>query len=205
MNDSTRVFFSVLSSIKETGALELTAIITALIYVVLATRANKWCWIFGIVSAAIYTWFNYSLTYYYDAGLSIYYMVIGFYGWYQWSAKKEKGKDELIIHFGGMKINVISILIGIIATIILGYLAKMYTPSTRPFFDASLTSFSLIATWMTTKKMIENWIYWVIIDAGYTILYFYSHKPSTALLNLIYTIIAIFGFFRWRKEMRSSA
>lgn len=204
MTDTTGVAGSVIYSIKQTGALELTAIITALIYVVLATKASKWCWIFGIISSAIYTWFNYSLTYYYDAGLSVYYVVIGFYGWYEWTRKTKEDSSGLKIKTAGLKTNFLLLLIGVAATIVLGYVAKKYTPSTRPYFDASLASFSLIATWMTTKKLLDNWIYWVIIDAGYVILYSYSHKPSTALLMFVYTIIAIFGYFRWKKEMRSS-
>ncbi|HEU4717536.1 MAG TPA: nicotinamide riboside transporter PnuC [Bacteroidia bacterium] len=217
MKDSTGVLFSVFSSIRQTGFPELIAIITALIYVVLAARANKWCWIFGIVSSAIYVWFFFVLTYYYDAFLNVYYVVIGFYGWYAWTRKKAETEESLPIYSADKRTLLLLIATGAAATLLLGWggprLASFFAeifhadvpPFKRPYVDAMLTSFSLVATWMTTRKMIENWIFWVVIDAGYVIVCLISERPSTALLMFIYTIIAIFGYFRWKKTMPSGA
>jgi nicotinamide mononucleotide transporter len=73
-----------------------------------------------------------------------------------------------------------------------------------PYLDAFITAFSLIATWMTTKKMIENWLYWIIVDALGILLFANREFYLLALLNIIYTSMALAGYFSWRKKMTSS-
>ncbi|CAN5303488.1 nicotinamide riboside transporter PnuC [soil metagenome] len=193
-----------IAAVKNTGSVEWIAIVTALFYVVLATRENAWCWIFGIISAALYIYINYIGKLYLDSWLSLYYCVIGFYGWYIW-VKKVPGKQEnKLLRYMTTQEFIYSLIIGSAGTILLGFLSKKFTDSPVPFFDAALTSFSLVATFLTTQKILENWLFWILIDAAYIIIYLNRAFPFTALLNLIYTIIAVYGYIKWRKKLKIS-
>ena len=196
---------NLIQAVRSTSLVEGIAIITALIYVVLATLENSWCWIFGIVSAALYIKINYDAKIYLESWLSLYYVVIGIYGWYVWIIGKTKKDSGAVLHYMKFSHLIISILIGIAGTIILGMLSDKFTDSPIPYFDGSLASFSLVATFLTTRKILENWIFWIVIDAAYVIIYIMRSLPSTSVLFLIYTFIAVFGFLKWRKNLQASA
>src|ERR1041385_6989269 len=173
-------FFSAISdAIVHTTIWEWIAIITALIYVVLAARESSWCWSFGIVSAGIYVWINYSIKLYLDTWLSVYYCVIGIYGWYVWIKKIPAKNETRSLRKITVKEIVVSCIIGIAATLILGWMSHRYTDSPLPYYDAALTSFSLVATFLTTQKILENWLAWVVIDAAYVIIYWQRALPFT--------------------------
>jgi nicotinamide mononucleotide transporter len=193
---------TVLQSILDTTWMEGAAIITALLYVVLATIESSWCWVFGIISAAIYIYINRLAGMYLDAWLSLYYVIIGFYGWYTWIKGTKNKKPVTVLHHINGSTFFISVVTGIAGTFILGKIAHDFTDSKVPYFDAALTSFSLVATFLTTRKILENWIFWIVIDAAYVIIYIMRSFPSTAILFLIYTFIAVYGYFKWRKNLK---
>lgn len=188
---------------KSTTAIEWIAIITALAYVVLAARENSWCWIFGIISAALYVSINFSVKLYLDAWLSLYYCVIGIYGWYVWEKKIPKKSHGRSVTYISLRKFCISTIVGIAGTFFLGFISDRFTDSPLPYFDAALTSFSLVATFLTTQKILENWIFWVVIDAAYIIIYWNRSLPFTAILFLVYTFIAAYGYFKWKKKLTS--
>jgi nicotinamide mononucleotide transporter len=198
-------FTAIANAVAGTTVPEWIAIVTALIYVVLAAKENSWCWIFGIVSAGIYTWFNFSLGLPMDAWLSVYYCIVGIYGWYAWVAKKNNTNNaSVLLHRMDLKNFLFALAAGTAGTFALAQVSIHFTKSPVPYFDAALTSFSLVATWMTARKILENWLFWIVIDAAYIVLYAIRHAPSTATLFFIYTIIAIFGFLKWRKKLVTS-
>lgn len=189
---------------KSTSLIEWIAILTALVYVVLAAKESVWCWLFGIISAGLYIYLNFHIQLYLDAWLSLYYVAIGFYGWYAWVKGKTDKHAGSILHRITLTSFGISVLAGLAGTLVLGKLSSMYTDSPVPYFDAALTSFSLVATYLTTRKILENWLFWIVIDAAYVVIYILRGLPSTAVLNLIYTFIAVYGFIKWRKNLNAS-
>lgn len=190
---------------KSTSAIEWIAITAALAYVVFAARESVWCWSFGIISSGLYIAINFSVKLYLDAWLSLYYCVIGIYGWYAWVKMFPKKNSSRSLRHISLKTFSISVIVGIAGTFLLGYLSDAYTDSPLPYFDAALTSFSLVATFLTTQKIIENWIFWVVIDAAYIIIYWNRSLPFTAILFLVYTFIAAYGYFKWRKKLNAFA
>ena len=191
--------------VKSTSFIEWIAILTALIYVALAAKENSWCWIFGIISSGLYISINFSIKLYLDAWLSLYYCVIGVYGWYAWVKKFPDKRQGRSLRNITLREFCISILIGVAGTFLLGVLSEKFTDSPLPYFDAALTSFSLVATFLTTQKILENWIFWIVIDAAFIIIYWNRTLPFTAILFLIYTFVAAYGYFKWRKKLKSFA
>lgn len=192
---------SVLSAFKATSTTEWLIFISALIYVVLAAIENIWCWLMGIISSALSVYLCYTGHLFLESGLNIFYVLIGAYGWYQW-LYGSKEKTELPIVSYSVKKNLLLIATGILIWIPFGYAAHKFSTQAMPYLDAFITSFSIVATWMTAKKIIENWIYWIIIDALAVFLYGYREFYLISLLYIIYTILAAAGYIAWRKKLK---
>jgi nicotinamide mononucleotide transporter len=192
-----------LNGIYATGWIEWIAVVAGLVYIVLAVRQNQWCWPFGILSSALYVYLNYTFTYYWDTILQTYYCIIGVYGWWLWIQKNENQSTRLVIrHTPKKTILILGILLCLLAPL-MGYLADVKTDSSAPYTDGTLTALSFVATWMTTRKFIENWILWIVIDLAYIPLYLTRQAELTAVLFLIYAIFAAAGYFTWRKQLKA--
>lgn len=178
---------------------EITAVITGVIYVILAARENVWCWSFGIVSAALWSFAAYEFyDLYIDAMLQLYYVFIGIYGWLNWD-EKTASQQKLKIQTLSIQSHLIYIAIGLLLTFIVGYFFDKYTPAAATYFDAFTTVFALFATYLVTQKKLENWLYWIVIDSVYVYLYGSRDGYLFALLNVVFVLVAIIGYVRWRK------
>lgn len=176
---------------------ELVGFITGVVYVVLAARKNKWCWLFGIVSSAVYIYLNFQWQLYYDSALQLIYVAMGFYGWWQW---ENYSPDNFPIKdlTGISSIKWISATL--IFAIMLGALSYYYHPTDYSFADAALSCSSVTATYFTAKKYRQNWIWWICIDLFATMIYMSKGAFLTSLLFLIYAIAATYGLIAWRKQ-----
>lgn len=178
---------------------EIFAVLTGIIYVVLAARENIWCWSFGIVSAALWSFAAYDLyDLYVDAILQLYYVFVGIYGWVKWN-KKVNNQQEVKIKTLPITQHIIYITLGISLTFLVGYFFDNYTAAVATYLDAFTTVFALFATYLVTQKILENWLYWIFIDSVYIYLYGSRGGYLFALLNIIFVVVAVIGFFRWRK------
>ncbi|MBN8697580.1 MAG: nicotinamide mononucleotide transporter [Bacteroidetes bacterium] len=175
---------------------------TALFYVVLAAIENVWCWFFGIISSILSIYLCYSSQLFLESGLQVFYVFVGFYGWYEWLHGSPE-KSNLSIQTSSIKQLAIYIFISCILWIPFGAIAKHYSTQVLPYLDAFITSFSIVATWMVAKKKIENWLFWILIDAAAIILYAKRDFYLIAFLYLIYTILAGLGYLSWKKKLNA--
>jgi nicotinamide mononucleotide transporter len=185
--------------------IELVAVITGLLYVVYTIQENTLLWLFGIVSSGLYVWIFYKSGIYAYAVLYVYYVAIGFYGWYNWSKKPgdpEKQHDRLSVRRATRGYLWVCIILTGILVIPLFYLLKKFTSSDMAMADAILTSGGMVATWMLTQKLIEQWLFWIIIDLLSLGVMVYKELYPSALLFLVYTLLAIKGYLKWKKEMK---
>jgi len=129
---------------------------------------------------------------------------MGLYGWWSWSqGQKESG--ALYIRRWKLPRHLAIILVGIICSFLLGAALSEWTTAKSPYFDSFTTIFSFIATWLTARKLLENWIYWIVIDIATIFLYASKDIILYAGLSLVYTFMAIYGLIEWRKKLRSIA
>ena len=96
------------------------------------------------------------------------------------------------------------ILIGFLLWLPFGYVAHRYSTHALPYLDGFITAFSLVATWMTAKKILQNWIFWIIVDALAMYLYASRAFYLIALLYAIYTVLAVIGYYQWKKRIQVS-
>lgn len=179
--------------------LEYTAVGFGVIYVLLASRSNIWCWLMGIISSALYIYINITHQLFQDAILQTYYVLAGFYGWWLWS-KKGNIEDEIKIHSFSPQQNLKLIFFGALLVPVFGFVfAKL--GNSLSYFDSAVTVFSFIATWMTAKKILENWYYWVVIDLVAAVMYLIKGLHATSLLYIFFSIISVYGYLEWRKKI----
>lgn len=196
-------FFELLySEGQHFSILEIVGVVTAIFYVILATKGNKWCFVFGLISSSIYVYLTLVLKLYFDFGINLYYVVMSFYGWFAWS-NKQKGDSIAIITMSNNSFLGIGI-VGIIISFILAWAATQFSDAALPYLDSFTTIFSIVATYLVVKKYIENWLIWVVVDLVSTGMYFYKELYLTSLLFLIYTLIALFGFLKWKKLLNTT-
>ncbi len=176
--------------------LELAAVILAILYLLLAVRQNILCWPAGIISSILYFFIMKSAGLYMEAYLQIFYVFMGFYGWSQWN--KVNNKFFIVNTWSGLK-HFYAISLVLILSISLGLFMHSYTDAALPFFDAFVTWGAVIATYMVAKKLIENWIYWFVIDTISILLFISRGLLPTAFLFGLYLVIIFFGYKSWKK------
>ena len=176
--------------------IESTAVFFSVLYVILAIKENVWCWGAAAISVILYIYICYSAQLYPETGLQFFYLLMAIYGYYQWN----KNDSSLKIQQWTITKHLFILLLGALLTFLMGFYFSIYTNAAMPLVDSFTTVFSVFATYMVTKKVIENWLYWIVIDAVSVYLYFSRDLHLTSLLFIVYTVIAIFGYFSWLKR-----
>ena len=183
--------------------LETIAVLFSIIYVILAAKKNIWCWVAAAISVALYIYICYDAKLYAETGLQIFYFLMAIVGYYSW--KGLKNKDEITeINELKLKHHCYVIILGVLISFVFGFILSTYTDAKMPLLDSFTTTFSIIATIMVIKKVLENWLYFIAIDIASIYLYYSRDLDQTAVLFILYTIIAIYGYFNWLKLIKKS-
>lgn len=192
------IISNISNGIKTTSIWEWLAVGTSVFYVILISFKQLSAWIFAALSSVIYMYLCYTSKLYLETGLQIFYFLMAVYGWYMWTSDDDT-KDVEVIQWPP-KYHIINLIISTIAMLFFGYVFDNYTSQANPYVDSFTTIFSLAATFMVAKKVLENWIYWIVIDAASVYLFAGRNLYLTSVLFVIYTSIAIFGYIKWRKQ-----
>jgi nicotinamide mononucleotide transporter len=183
--------------------LEWLATITGFVYIYYTIREDTRLWLYGIISSAFFAWVFFKSSIYANSLLYVYYVIIGFYGWYTWSRseKEDNKKPKLKIRSSPIKKLVAYLAVSFVFAIPVYYILKKYSDSDAPLIDAVLTTGGMLATWMLTQKLIEQWILWIVIDMIWCGLMIYKGMYPSLILFIAYTILAFKGYFEWKKEL----
>ena len=167
---------------------------------VLNIRQNIWCWPVGLVSVAAYLVVFYDVRLYADVGLQFIYIVLSVYGWYYWLHGGARHDAAPVRRVTRREAAVLAGL-GVVATAAMGVGLATCTDADLPYWDSTTTVWSLAAQWLTSKKILENWFLWVAVDALYVGIYLYKGLYMTAGLFAAYLVLAVIGYFAWKKTM----
>ena len=184
-------------------SLELIAVLLAILYLLLAVRQNILCWPAGIISSVLYFFIMNSAGLYMEAYLQIFYVFMGLYGWLQWR-KGNKIDNNFIVNTWSMLEHFYAISLILALSVLSGLLLKSYTDAALPFFDAFVTWGAVVATYMVAKKLLENWIYWLVIDSISILLFISRDLFPTAFLFGLYIVIIFFGYKSWKKVLEKN-
>ena len=180
--------------------LELVAAIVGALSVYLSVRQNIWSWPTAIVNVVLYTLVFYDAKLYADMGLQVIYAVLSIYGWYEWLHGGEN-KTELHVSRTGSKLGLLLSIIALAGAGVLGVILRGATDAALPFMDSFLSSTSLVAQWMMTKKKLENWLVWIAVDVLYIGMFIFKHLYLTAGLYAVFLVLAVRGYIDWRRAM----
>ena len=196
--------------------LEIIGTLVGLLYLWLEYKASIYLWIAGIIMPAIYIFVYYNAGLYADFGINIYYLGAAIYGWMMWkygaflrrtilkktAANIENPQQHPPIT--RMPLHYLLPLTAVFAATFAGiaWILINFTDSNVPLLDSFTTALSIIGMWMLARKYVEQWWAWIGVDAVSAGLYVYKGLDFTAALYALYTIIAIFGYFKWKKMMK---
>ena len=185
------------------STLDAIILITSLIYVFLATRENVWCWFWGIISCSLWAYASFEGRLYADAFLQLFYVGISFWGIYQWRGGHSQRGGALAVAELPIKWHLAILIGGVLVSLPFGYFLKEYTYAAATYLDSVTTVFAIITTFMVARKILSNWLYWIVIDLVYVYLYSIREMQTQAWIMIIYIGIAILGYFQWRKKILS--
>lgn len=177
---------------------ELLAVVFGIAYVLLAAKESLWTWFFAFIGTLIYTILFWNSALLSSSLLNFYYMGMAIYGFILWRNGGKNG-EELEITQWSVKKNITMIISGVVIAIVLGYLSDTYTDAKFAYLDTFVMVFSVLATWMLANKVLENWLYWIVIDSAAIVLYWQSGYLATIVLFSFYIILAFYGYSSWRK------
>ena len=185
-----------ISNIIGSGWIEPTAVILAIAYLLLAIKQNISCWFAAFFSSLLYFFVMYSAGLYMEAGLQIFYCIMAVYGWTQWRITLP-GNSKFLVKTWNRDQHIKAILLIILLAIASGWALEKFTNAALPFLDSLTTWGAIVTTYMVAKRLLENWIYWFVIDAISVFLFYSRGLILTSILFLVYLIIIYFGYKSW--------
>lgn len=183
---------------------EAVAVVLAFGYLLLAVRQNAWCWVCAILSSAIFLVLFAQGGLVMQSVLQVFYIVMGVYGWWSW----RRGGDAhatLAVTRWSVQRHALGIGALLALTLVNGWLVARSQGGLVPYVDAFVAWVSMLATWMVARKVLENWLYWIVVDTVAAALYWSQGFQATAVLFVVYVLIAVRGYFAWRADLRRGA
>lgn len=190
---------TLLEQLLATSPWEAIAAALGLAYLLLAVRRNLLCWICAFVSTAIYLWLFARASLYMQSALQVFYLVMAVVGFIDWHRGRSESGNVLIRQWK-LSQHLAATGAVLVATVINGWMLS-HTDAAAPYVDSFVTWSSVVTTWMVARRVIENWLYWIVVDAIAAWLYFSQGLLVTTLLFVIYLGIVVRGYFSWRREL----
>ena len=189
------------SEVSTALIVEILATAASILYVIFLIREKIICWAFGIAGSLLSVYLFIDARLYSEALLYGFFAATGCWGWIRWHQKLENDANPVttwpaVFHWW-------AILLGSMLALCLGYTVQYHTDAARPLVDAFTTIFSILATFMEITKVMEAWIYWLMINLVSIWLYHDRSLDIYAALIGLYSVLSIYGFIRWRKTYQS--
>ena len=185
-----------ISNLVYSNWIEPAAVFLAIAYLLLAIKQNISCWFAAFFSSLLYFFVMYSAGLYMEAGLQIFYCIMAVYGWTQWRTSLPDNTKFLVKTWNrNQHLKAISLII--LLALSSGWALEKFTNAALPFIDSLTTCGAIVTTYMVAKRLLENWIYWFVIDTISVFLFYSRGLFLTSMLFFVYLIIIYFGYKSW--------
>ena len=178
-------------------SLEGLAVVLALAYLLLAARESLWCWVCALLSSLLYMWLMWQSRLYMETALNGFYAVMAFAGLQQWMRGGSNGQGVAIVSLRPVH-HAACVALTLLLALANGALMQRFTDAAWPFVDSFITWGSVLTTFLVVRKVLENWLYWIVLDGIAIVVYIERGLWLTALLFAAYVVIVVFGYLRWR-------
>ncbi|MCK8103384.1 nicotinamide riboside transporter PnuC [Pseudoalteromonas sp. 2CM36K] len=193
----------ILSGFTAMSHWEYIAVALSMAYLLLAIKENLWCWPAAFFSTLIYTIMYWNGALVMESLLNFYYMYMAVFGWVVWRKGKANQAQRLITSWPVNR-HIILIVLTALVSLAIGYVMQNYTHADFAYLDSFTTCFAVVTTYLVAKKVLENWLYWIVIDAASMYLYYEKGYYPTLVLFVFYTVMAAWGFKTWYEEYEQS-
>ena len=190
--------------VQQLSLLEAAGVLFSVLYLVLAIRESLWCWPAAFLSSALTIFVMFGARLYSEAALNVFYAAMAVYGWYQWRyGGRTTGVRELSIAVWPLKTHALAIGGSVALSSCVGWLMSQNTEAAFPYLDAFVTVASVVTTYMVARKILENWIYWLVVDSLSLYLYWQRELNLYVGLFALYLVLVVIGLVRWHRDWRS--
>ncbi len=183
-----------------TFAIEIVAAVITIISIWMATDEDVAYYPTGIVSVLLYAWIFFHARLYAETGLQGVWLVLMIYGWHAWlhgGANRAPLPVSRTPRWGW----VTAVICGAAMTAIIVFIQRRYTDNPAPFVDSAIAAWSVVAQWMTARKWLENWLFWIAVNLAAVPLYITRALWATAALYTILLILAVKGYRDWKRSL----
>ncbi len=180
---------------------EIIGTISGLVFLYLEIKQNKWLWPVGLLTSLMYIYVFLVAKLYADMSLQVYYVIVSVYGWILWSQGKNNSKDELPVVGIDKKLFFTLLVASVIIYSVISFVLVNYTDGALPYWDAFTTALSIVATWMLARKILEQWLVWIIVNGVSLGLYIYKGLYPTSVLYFFYMSLSVVGYLQWKKDL----
>ena len=200
MSDPGAILQGVLAGLAATSPLEAASVVLGLAYSLQAVRRSRWCWVTGGLSSAILIYLAADKRLPMQAGLQVFYVVMSVYGYWHWS--RAQGEATRTVTTWPVHRHVGACLLTVLVSVVTARWLAAETQAAWPLLDSLTTWGSLLATWLTARVKLENWLYWLAIDSTLAFLFAAQGLYFVALLSIVYLGVSAVGFAGWLKTYR---
>lgn len=182
--------------------LELTAVAFGVVSVWLSTRQHIASWPTALVNTALYLVIFQRAQIYANSGLQGVYFALSCYGWYEWKYGGAS-RTGLVVTAVSRRLALWLAALIVALTVVLGLTLSRYTDAALPWLDSATTAASLVAQWMMTRKLLQNWLLWIVLNVVYIAMYYSQGLKLTAGLYVAFLVLAVLGYREWSRSLRA--
>jgi nicotinamide mononucleotide transporter len=179
---------------------ETLGFVTGVANVWLVTRQSLWSWPIGVLNALFYMVVFAQAGLYSDTGLQVVYFALSLYGWWSWW-RGAPDRSPLVVTRTPRVLAWRLAAIAVTTWILLSVITSRIPGAALPWFDSALVATSLVAMFMMTRKLLENWTLWIMVDVLYIALFINRGLPLTAVLYAVFLVLAVVGHVQWKRAM----
>ena len=187
------------------GVIDWLVTVTAIMYIVLSVNNKPQAWYWSMVSSSLWAWLSYTVyQLYLDAILQVFYVLMAVWGVYLWKYQSsQNGQEGLPISRWSLRRHVVLLTVFSLLSASLAWLFGQHTDAALPWLDAPVTVFSMMATFMLARRVMEHWLYWIVIDLVGATMFAARGASLLALVMVIYAALAIWGWRSWQRMYRA--
>ncbi len=190
--------------VQQLSPLEAAGVLFSVLYLVLAIRESLWCWPAALLSSVLTILVMFGVQLYSEAALNVFYAAMAVYGWYQWRyGGRRSGARELPIGVWPLRAHALAIGGSVALSVGVGWVMSRNTAAAYPYLDAFVTVSSVVTTYMVARKILENWVYWLVIDSLSLYLYWQRELNLYVGLFALYLVLVVIGLVRWHRDWRA--
>jgi nicotinamide mononucleotide transporter len=190
-----------LAELRAAAWFEWLAVVAGIAYVVLIARQRRSGWIAGGISSVLYVYVSWQAQLPLQSGLQAFYVLMAVHGWYSWTRAAGAAAPPIASH--SLRWHLLALAVIVLIALLAAQPLAVESNSAWPRLDSLTTVTSVLATWLVIRCILENWLYWIAVDAVSACMFYLQGHALTAVLFTTYFVVAVVGYITWRQRYQA--